>query len=212
MFEIQNLLDIESCLDDMQCVIFDLDDTLYSEKQYVRSGFHAAARLLPTVSDAEEQLWQAFCRGEPAFDTVLRDCDPSLRQRCIEAYRSHTPVIRLYSGVEELLQRLRTRGLRLGMITDGRPEGQRAKLRALRLEPYFVIIIVTDELGGIGYRKPNPTAFIKMQHFFGVPYRRMAYVGDNPQKDFVAPDLLGMRSIFFHNEGGIYNGRINRER
>ncbi len=46
MTEIQNILDVERLIKDVDAVIFDLDDTLYPEKEYVRSGYKKLQRLL----------------------------------------------------------------------------------------------------------------------------------------------------------------------
>jgi putative hydrolase of the HAD superfamily len=60
-----------------------------------------------------------------------------------------------------MLERMRKSGKKIGIITDGRPEGQRAKLKALGIAVDHVII--TDELGGVMYRKPNTKAFERMK-------------------------------------------------
>ena len=129
-----------------------------------------------------------------------------LKQKCLRIYRFQEPEIHLYEGVENLLRQLRNKGFLLGVITDGRPEGQRAKIKALGLESLVDYIIVTDELGGAEYRKPNPRAFETMKEKLGVEYSEMCYVGDNIKKDFVAPEKLGMRSIWFKNKDGLYVG------
>ena len=119
-------------------------------------------------------------------------------------YRYQIPDIHLYAGVKELLRELKGQGFLLGIITDGRPEGQRAKIKALDLEGMVDHIIVTDELGGAEFRKPNPLAFETMKEKLDVEYSEMCYVGDNINKDFIAPQKLGMRSIWFKNPDGLY--------
>lgn len=209
ILEISEVTDVLKHLDGLSAVIFDLDDTLYPEKEYVRSGYHEAAKLLPQLPDAEDRFWRAFESGENAFDKVLKDAgmfSEELKAQCLQAYRSNpSPDIHLYSGVREMLQKLRNQGLKTGIITDGRPEGQRAKLNALGLPNLVDHIIITDELGGPEFRKPCPKAFELMQEKLAVPFEQMAYVGDNPAKDFKAPEQLGMRSVWFRNEGGLYN-------
>lgn len=118
--------------------------------------------------------------------------------------RNHIPEIHLYDGAYELLISLRKRSYRLGIITDGRPEGQRAKIEALGLTDYVDRIIITDELGGPQFRKPNPQAFVMMREYLDVPYERMCYVGDNIKKDFIAPELLGIQSLYYRNPNGLY--------
>lgn len=195
MNEITEILSAETYAAEADAVVFDLDDTLYSEKEYVRSGFAAAS---PEHAD---ELWEAFLSGKPAFDTVL----PESKEEVLLRYRVHTPDIRFYDGVREMLLRLRRDGKKLGIITDGRPEGQRAKIKALALADMVDEIIVTDELGGIEYRKPCEKAFRLMQERMGVPFSRMLYVGDNPKKDFIAPEKLGMQRLWFRNKDGLHN-------
>ena len=45
MIEVERILDIEQYLYGIDTVLFDLDDTLYSEKDYVKSGYCAIAKL-----------------------------------------------------------------------------------------------------------------------------------------------------------------------
>lgn len=190
----------------VSAVIFDLDDTLYSEKDYVRSGYRSVAALLPEVEDAQGKLWKAFEEGRPAIDHVLEQAGlQDRKEQCLLAYRTHQPEICLYDGVKELLASLRSRGIRIGIVTDGRPEGQRAKLKALGLYDLVDSVLITDELGGSQFRKPNDLAFRIMQGRFAVPYGNMMYVGDNPRKDFQAPRALGMQWIYFRNADGIYS-------
>lgn len=207
MTEIFDILKVKEYIDGLKAVIFDMDDTLYGEKEYVRSGYRQIAQILPQVENAEEKLWSLFEEKKPAIDELLKQegiDSEELKQECIRTYRYQKPVIHLYEGVEMLLKELRSRGFLLGIITDGRPEGQRAKIVALGLETLVDEIIVTDELGGTEFRKPNPAAFQKMKEKMDVEYKEMCYIGDNIKKDFIAPEQLGMRTIWFKNKDGLY--------
>ena len=199
MIEIENIPDVEKYLDQIDAVIFDLDDTLYSEKEYVRSGYRKIADWLHKP-EVEERLWEVFLRGGKALDEVLDTKDV---KEALAIYRHQKPDIHLYPGVAEMLYRIR-KTKKIGMITDGRPEGQHAKLDALGIRSYFDEIIITDEMGGVQFRKPNPKAFREMQARMERPFERMCYVGDNPGKDFIAPEQLGMRAIYFRNPDGLY--------
>lgn len=204
---IDSILEVKKHISCLDAVIFDLDDTLYSEKEYVRSGYHAVAESFPEYPDMEDRLWTMFCKGAPAIDEALISygaLTDENRARCLRAYRYQKPDIRLYDGVSAMLAGLRKKNLQLGMITDGRPEGQRAKISALMLESQLDEIIITDELGGIEFRKPNEKAFILMGERLATQYGRTAYVGDNVNKDFIAPQKLGIISILFRNPDGLY--------
>ena len=191
----------------MKAVVFDLDDTLYSEKEYVKSGYFAVSQMLPQIKNAEAKLWKLFEDKKSAIDELLISegiYSDELRQKCLETYRFHLPTIHLYDGVVEMLTLLRKRGLLLGIITDGRPEGQWAKIRALKLTQYINHIIVTDELGGVEYRKPNKKAFVLLKELFNVRFSEMCYVGDNIRKDFIPCEQLDIKPIYFVNKDGLY--------
>jgi FMN phosphatase YigB (HAD superfamily)/biotin carboxylase len=188
-------------------VIFDLDDTLYPEMEYVRSGFRAVAACIPQVIDAEQKLWSAFEQGLPAIDTVLNSeglRSEDLRCNCLQAYRKNDPTIELYPEARALLEWLKLQSVKIGVLTDGRPEGQWAKVKALALEEAADQIIVTDELGGVQFRKPCDIAFRVMQGRLQIPYEQMLYVGDNPEKDFKAEKHLGMPGIWFENTDSVH--------
>lgn len=199
---IYNILDAEKYTADLDAVVFDMDDTLYSEKDYVKSGYKKIAEHFPQVPDMQERLWAVFLRGGKAVDEVFAECGLSeFSHEALEIYRNQTPEISLYDGVREMLGRIGA-GKKTGIITDGRPEGQRAKIKALGLSADEIII--TDELGGPEFRKPNELSFRLMQERLGVAFEKMAYVGDNIKKDFIAPEKLGIRCIYFENSDGLY--------
>ena len=204
MISVDNILDVEQYLDDVEGVIFDLDDTLYSEKDYVKSGYKVVARLLGDEALAD-RLWIYFENGKPAIDKVLNELGCiGRKEECMEAYREQMPEIKLYDGVVELILELKSKGIKVGIITDGRVIGQKRKLQALGLDKLIDDIIITDELGGTQFRKPCDIAFRIIQRRWELPFEQMVYVGDNAEKDFQVPKQLGMRSIFLRNKEGIY--------
>lgn len=204
MITVNNILEVESYLNQVDGVVFDLDDTLYSEKNYVRSGYRKIAQNYPDIENAEEKLWNSFLKGEKAIDKVFDEArlDEKEKKNALNIYRGHMPVIELYAGVSEMLIRIKNKGKKIGIITDGRPDGQKNKIKALKLDVDQVII--TDELGGIQYRKPNKKAFELMQNRWKIEFNKMVYIGDNVTKDFIAPKELGMKVIYFKNADGLY--------
>lgn len=198
---VKDILDVEKYFSNIDAVIFDLDDTLYSEKQYIRSGYKKIAEYF-NIPDMEEEMWNCFENGGKAIDEVLKAHGLiSKKEQALYIYRFQEPKISLYSGVGELLIRIKKKK-KIGIITDGRPEGQRAKLKALNINVDKVII--TDELSGAEYRKPNPKAFEIMQKELNTEFEKMVYIGDNIKKDFIAPQKLGMKYIWFKNPDGLY--------
>lgn len=194
-------------------VIFDLDDTLYSEKEYIRSGYMIVAEHLGNAEYAD-RLWSYFENSKPAIDELLKDLGrESEKGECLNLYRSHKPNIHLYDGVKNMIEELKAKGIKVGIITDGRPDGQKNKITALGLDELidFENIIVTDELGGAQFRKPCDIAFRMMYTRWRLDPAVVVYVGDNAEKDFHAPQQLGMRSIWFRNTDGLYQSETRND-
>ena len=186
-------------------VVFDLDDTLYDEIDYCRSGLRAVSRFLarlsaiPCSDDAFACLWRHFTGGNhtTTFNAALDDLgiayEGHLIAQLIEVYRNHRPTLALPPDSRDALEALRDTH-RLALLTDGYLPAQRLKVLALGLEPCFEAIVYTEELGR-AFWKPSPVGFKKLAEQFGVPPEQMACVGDNEAKDFIAPNELGMLTI-----------------
>lgn len=209
--EIHDFEDLYHLDEGIGSVIFDLDDTLYSEKDYVRSNFRVIERMLPEVNNIFNKLCAALEKGQPPLETVLKDAgmySDELLLKCREAIRDHKPEISLYEGVKELFFELHTQKRSIGILIDGTPKVQRAKIEALGLDKMADEILITDELAGHGnvmeFRKPNDIPFLIMRKRLEIPCRNMAFVGDDIEKDFIAPKALGMECYWKKNEDGLY--------
>jgi FMN phosphatase YigB (HAD superfamily)/predicted ATP-grasp superfamily ATP-dependent carboligase len=198
----------------VQGVILDLDDTLYPEKEYVKSGFSYLCDTEECMKGEFERLWRYFEKGVPPIDNLLKEkglYSETLKKKLLTAYRYHVPVIHLFPGVLGFLREWKECNPqnKLGLITDGRVEGQNNKIDALGIRAEFNEIIITDELAGSHgdvrrFRKPNPLAFEIMRERLGIDYSQLVYIGDNLKKDFQAPSRLGMQVIQFIPEDGVY--------
>ncbi|MCL6472825.1 MAG: HAD-IA family hydrolase [Firmicutes bacterium] len=186
-------------------VVFDLDDTLYLERDYVQSGFKSVASLLQDRAgiDSEqafESLWGFFEKGVRgnSFD-LLFEVYPELSgqvkiEDLVQAYRAHEPIIEPIAGVVDLVYELRGRGCRLGLLSDGPLKSQQAKLRALSLEDAFEPLVLTDAWGR-NFWKPHPRGYELFAKTWGFHPQEMVYIGDNPEKDFLCPNKLGWHTI-----------------
>jgi putative hydrolase of the HAD superfamily len=191
-------------------LVFDLDDTLYLERDFVRSGFAAVERWFadqqgpPGLAQACRHLFQQGHRGR-IFDEALAGlgvaADPSLIAQLVEIYRSHPPDIALAPDAEGYLAG-RGDGARNALVTDGPLATQRAKVQALGIEGRFGFIVYTDALGP-GRGKPHPAAFERIETWAsglitpretsgGLP---LVYIADNPRKDFVTPRDRGWLTV-----------------
>lgn len=191
---------LELCSDSY--VVLDLDDTLYPEIDFVRSGFRSvAASLAPVVGrDLFAPMWSRFESGLDTFGWVVATYDAALGGMTVDDllrhYRTHQPVICLGPGVEAFLDRLRELEVPVGLVTDGRRITQRNKLRALGIETAFDHVVISEE---IGTEKPDPRNFAVFEE--RAPGARFHFFGDNTSKDFVVPARLGWETFCLVDTG-----------
>ena len=186
-------------------VVFDLDDTLYDEVEYCKSGFISVSEFLadlPRMPPAEslfDAFWKQFNAGNHSktFNTALSELgigyDDKLIRQLIKVYRNHEPNITLPQESREVLSELDPR-FTLALLTDGFLPSQQLKVQALEIEQYFKCIIYTEQLGR-EFWKPSPAGFEKIMETLNVKSQSMAYVADNQMKDFIAPNKLGFATI-----------------
>lgn len=192
------------------CIVFDLDDTLFLERDYVRSGFDAVGDWVRGQRGLEgfaETAWHAFesgVRGQ-IFDLALQrlgvEVTPAIVADLVNCYRQHTPVIGLLDDARACLERLG--GHTLGVVTDGPVASQRAKARVLGVEHWAAVAVFTGELGE-GLSKPHPRAFELVQEATGQGGRRCVYLADNPAKDFAGPHVLGWATVRVRRRHGLH--------
>ncbi len=178
-------------------IVFDLDDTLYNELDYLKSAYRSIALLL------ERDNWKplysrmlALYRSKVnVFEFLAANYHIEVR-KLIEIYRNHSPNIELFEGVVELFEEIKYRGGKIGIITDGRSATQKAKIESLGISKYLDKIVVSEELGS---EKPDVANFKAIEReLFGDSYY---YIADNLKKDFIAPNLLGWTSVALIDNG-----------
>jgi glycosyltransferase involved in cell wall biosynthesis/FMN phosphatase YigB (HAD superfamily) len=192
-------------------VVLDIDDTLYLERDYVRSGFDAVgawARDELGVDGLGERAWAAFEAGvrRTIFDEALAGCGIEVTNgvvpRMVEVYRAHSPTIDMLPDARAWLDALAPH-VTLAVVTDGPLASQQAKAEALMLTRWADLVVFTESLGQ-GRGKPHPAAFEQLERELGLSGDRCAYVADNPAKDFVAPHRLGWRTVRVRRPGSLH--------
>jgi putative hydrolase of the HAD superfamily len=195
----------------VRCVVFDIDDTLYLERDYVRSGFRAVgawAQHHLRVTDFSDRAWRLFEEGarRTVFDAVLHGlgipATPALVGRLVAVYRSHEPGLVLAPDARACLDQLRGR-VAVAVVTDGDLASQRAKAKALGLERWADPLVFTAHLG-TGFGKPHLRPFEMVQTATACSGPACVYVADNPAKDFGGPKRLGWATVRIRRQGGLH--------
>jgi putative hydrolase of the HAD superfamily len=181
--------------------VFDLDDTLYREQDYVRSALLFAGGLIDDLFNRRYSatlLLKALDESQPNplnklwADTKL---PISALASVIGAMQAHKPNITLRPGAVDILNRLRESRLGFAIVTDGRSITQRAKLSVLQCFDADFISISEE----VGLAKTDLARFQEIERRF--PEMNYCYVADNPTKDFIAPNRLGWNTVMLLDDG-----------
>lgn len=185
-------------------VAFDLDDTLYVELDYVKSGFRAVADYLHnsfgvSAEGSYDVMLKSLAesgRGRQ-FDTVLRFHNLySARRRdlLIQVYRQHQPAIELPESSQRALLRCQALGHQMFLVTDGNHRVQARKIDALGLWTSFEHCYLTNRYGRAS-AKPSTRVFELMLRRANAKPPELVYIADDPAKDFIGIRGLGGSSI-----------------
>lgn len=82
----------------------------------------------------------------------------------------------------------------MSLVSDGLFRVQQLKVEALGLKGRFNPIVLTDAMGSNAW-KPSTAGFVEVMRQYALQGASFLYVGDNPQKDFVAPRRLGWSTL-----------------
>jgi FMN hydrolase / 5-amino-6-(5-phospho-D-ribitylamino)uracil phosphatase len=183
-------------------VLFDLDKTLcdFDGARLARTRYAFEPHF-----DDEEQLVQAVdaaiavaTEGSEHFADILAAHgidDPQLvelaRARYIEdRYRG----LKLFDETLDVVTAV-SRIAKIGLVTNGPSAIQRPKIDLLGIEPYFPVIVVSEEAG---VWKPDPGIFAIALERSGVTAADAIYVGDSAHHDVPGAHAAGMRAIWIN--------------
>jgi putative hydrolase of the HAD superfamily len=217
----------------IEAVLFDLDDTLHDDTDAYRRAAADVARevALATSVSAErvlaayiaeaERFWKMLSQDhlgtplggvrERMWAAALADsgiADPALAARCSAAYLTYRKrYLKLWPGVAELLAELRSKGCKLGLITNGFAETHHEKIELLGLTASFDAIFIADEVGMV---KPDPRLFAHACERLGVAPERSVMVGDRYHRDVTGAHAAGLATIWLdiHAERIPENGPV----
>lgn len=201
-------------------ILFDLDDTLVafdavtnqSWKQvcleYSRSkpGVDAEA-LIVAIRKVSNWYWSDPERHRvgrnnmaPARRRIVREAflTMDLPEADADALADRYSTVRLENmyvlpGAQSTLDLLRSRGYRLGLLTNGDGETQKYKIERFDLAKYFETILIE---GDLGFGKPDARMYRLALSELGLKPEQTCMIGDNLSWDVEAPQELGIRAVW----------------
>ncbi len=184
-------------VDERTVIVFDLDDTLFNEIDFLRSAYiHISKKIdLENWQVLFAEMFSLYRHKEDVFKIISQTYGYE-KKRLIALYREHSPRIQPFEGVVDLLKKIKAKKGKIAIITDGRATTQRAKLNALGIFELSDKIVISEELGT---EKPHLDNYLVIEKTY--QDHLYFYIADNFRKDFITPNKLGWQTIGLIDNG-----------
>lgn len=190
----------------IKAAIFDLDGTLLNRDESVKlfignqyDRLHRFVGHIPREQFAArfieldkrgyvwkdkvyQQLVDEFRVVDITWDELLQDYIDEFQNHCVA-----------FPNLIEMLEVLKRKNLKLGIITNGKGKFQMDNIIALGIEKYFDAILVSEREG---IKKPDPQIFERALERLDVSPNGSIFVGDHPVNDVKAAKNVGMIGIW----------------
>jgi putative hydrolase of the HAD superfamily len=190
----------------LEAVIFDLDDTLYDKADWILPAAEYAADQMGLD---QQRVWQVASQyiqrvgsaDAGVYNEILLQCgqsDSAINIRAFSAiccqYIPPPGSLQLLPGAKETLIEISSQ-YRIGLIADGPVACQKAKLIGLGIGPFISTVVYSDEIEGVKSRRPDQRPYRIAIQSLGCRPAQTIFVADNPIKDFIRANAMGMRTV-----------------
>lgn len=186
------------------CILFDLDGTLYSSREYnSRFDLEAAATVSELLSVTPEEAGVLLKDGRSRFGTLTRTLQNLKidRELFFQEIAKRIDTAKYLSpdpSLNDLLSRLRAYGLKIGLVSNSARPIVKKTLSAigLALEQFDVVVTSSD-----AEPKPSPEPFLIALQRIGSNVNHSVYVGDRDSQELRPAKELGMKTILIDRDG-----------
>jgi pyrophosphatase PpaX len=160
-------------------VLFDLDGTLIDSGEIILSSFRHATQ---TVLEREipDEVLAAAVGGSNIYDQ-MRAFDEERVDELVRVYREHNEPLHddlvAFGGIERVLERLKSEGRQLGIVTAKRRRTVDLAFAILPIERYFDAVVTAEQTE---HHKPHPEPVLTALERLGSKPADAAFVGDSP--------------------------------
>ena len=189
-----------------KAVLFDLDGTLLNRDKsielFINQQYERLYELLSHVPKEQyisrfieldnhgyvwkdkvyQQLIDEFNISSVTWEELLQDYLEEFKHHCVG-----------FPHICEMLEGLKNNKIALGMISNGYGQFQMDNIKALDIEKYFDVILVSE---WEGIKKPNPQIFMNALEKLNVEPSESVFIGDHPENDVKAARNVGMKGIW----------------
>ncbi|MCR8845636.1 HAD family hydrolase [Paenibacillus sp. SC116] len=196
----------------IKAIIFDLDETLTDRKAAIEDYINSLIFRYFPDSDKDMKL-RIIDRFREADNNGYRDksevyrmlvqnldwVNPPSEDEYLDFFREELPrCIKPMNNLHSVLNYFKSKGLLIGIITNGTVTVQNNKITNLGIREFFDTIIISEE---VGIKKPHQEIFNIALNRLNIASSDAWYIGDNPDNDIIGATVSGIRSIWITRDG-----------
>ncbi len=202
----------------VKAVIFDIDNTMYDFDEANKAGIAAVLAYTKKHFGMEEEETKALlkkCMNSIMertgrnhatwhnrllrFQHFLEEIGSTDYQKAMEMYHIYWDTVleamQPEPGLADLLERLKQRGIKIGIGSDMTAYMQYKKLEKLGVLQYLDFLVLSEEAGA---EKPSPQFFELCLEKAGCRPEECVFIGDNPEKDVTGAAKYGLIGTWYH--------------
>jgi len=192
----------------LRAVFFDLDGTLLNRDQsvlyFIEDQYSRLQRFIETSMDRYVKRFveldnHGYVWKDQVYDALVKEFNIQdiSAEELLQDYLSYFPIHCVpFQHLEQMLQVLKEKQIKLGLISNGFGKFQMDNMKALKIESYFQCILISENEG---LRKPDKEIFLRGLSLLEVPANECMFVGDHPINDIEAANKVGMKTIWKKN-------------
>ena len=188
-------------------ILFDLDGTLVNRQTTLDLFANELANTYAEdlneieIDDFINIIREADAKGyrpkPEAFQLFIQNLPwinpPSIEDLTNFWYTTYPKCAQAMHGVYKVLDTLKTRGFKLGIITNGTERTQMGKIERLDFHAYFDTIVISETAG---IKKPDPQIFKMALTELTLSPEETYFVGDHPTNDIAGAETVGLTAIY----------------
>ena len=152
------------------------------KEKYVKRFIELDKRGYVWKDKVYQQLADEFNIVNITSEELLQDYISEFKNNCVP-----------FANLTQMLEELKSSNILLGMITNGYGQFQMDNIKALGIEKYFDVILVSE---WEGIKKPDPQIFKRALEQLNVSPNQSLFVGDHPDNDVKAAQNVGIKGIW----------------
>lgn len=187
----------------IKAVVFDLDNTIYDEIDYyteVLNLFSVEKKITPGLQSYID--YDLLHSSKDILGDVLKKAgiySKALQEQLFSLYKIADVKIKPKEEAMQILQDLKDRSIKIGLITNGTVEAQKNKVRLLGIEHYFDMIVYAREFGK-DKEKPHHTPFLYLLSNLDLKPEECIMVGDDISTDIRGAINVGMMPVLYESQ------------